>query len=332
MKNKFSSIWRVTLAVVLIFSLGAVFAPAQPVSAENSVTLDVDVNAWVKCPVTHELTPLVTCIEPCSDFYINATVVASGDTVTAVTATISIDAHASLDPAETAAKLLGDIEDCRLQDVWWKLHCDEPGSVLITVGAEGMCGSPIIGSGDTTVGQCTPDPCPVVIVEIVEPLEPEITVDPCQTFAVKALIQNTGTCARSIEGVTATISFNNAYASLVTGMQPTWNLEDMEPGDVHEVGWTVHCDDPGDVIITVDADFTGEDTDEVVPDSVLVHQTPVDCFYAYFTTPLADEDICVDCGTFPVEAVIVNDCNVALEGVTAELTVSGNVDITPPPG
>jgi len=353
MKSKISSIWRVAIALVLIFSLGAVFAPA-PTASAITAELDVEVNAFVaegssKVPLCEwvEDSPWdweCDCVEPEEQFYINATVTAIGAEVSGVQATIVIDGHATLDPAESPTKLVGIQEpgvvpDCAAQDVWWKLDCTGPGLVDITVTATGAGVSP---ATDTfTVEQC-PE-CPLITVRIIEPEcgvdsgseNDPMVVQTSQVFGVKALLrvakcQDDGT---AVDNVVATIDIDGP-AELVQGMPDHWDVGTVVgPGDAHEVGWTLHCTGPGEVVVTVDADFPDEGYGDVNNDFVTVEQMDPPCLDLTIITPMDGEKICTGgdaCGHFTVEATLCNYCDALLENVSATLEVidgAGTVSI-----
>jgi hypothetical protein len=96
---------------------------------------------------------------PCENFTVNATVrnIGAAD-ATDVTATISIDANASLVSGDNPQSL-GDIEGGGSATATWTLHCDSGGDSVITVtaaGTDAASGEPITATPDSiTVHQQT---------------------------------------------------------------------------------------------------------------------------------------------------------------------------------
>ncbi|MFC1969202.1 hypothetical protein ACFLVF_01770 [Chloroflexota bacterium] len=334
MKKKFSSMLRVMLALVMLTAFGAVVN--TPVSAQESLT--VDVNAFIKTGMLIEPHIPITanCLEAGDVFYINAAVTAGQSTCTDVIATISIIGPASLHSAEVAEKSLGNIPGCNLEDVWWKLQCDGPGSVEIVVDVTSQ--NQGTAQNSTFVNQCSPESCPVLEVRIIEcpgldeaqfPFDNPIDVS--TVFGVKAMI-DWGECERDVSNVTANITIEGP-ASLVDGMPPSFNLGDMEPGDEYEVGWTLHCDGPGKVLITIDADFDGEECDEVTPDTCEVLQEIPACLVVEIINPAEGDEICANCGdVYTVDVEITNPCDVDADFVLVKLQTvpedDPTVDIT----
>jgi uncharacterized repeat protein (TIGR01451 family) len=331
MKRKFTNIFiRVPIALIMAVSLIA--ALGAPISAEDppqQKTMDVDVSAWVKLD-DGSIHPLLTCLPPCQDFLINAAITAAQGTCTNVEACITIRGPAHLVPCETECKSLGIIQACSVQDVWWKLHCDEPGPVEITVNVTATDAQP--ASDTTWVYQCLPQPCPVLQVEMIECAgqdcpcpdcdETGIYVEVSEVFGVKARI-SFARCPRSVQNVVAKINIAGP-AELVEGMPDHWDLGDMDPGDSHEVGWTVHCAGPGNACITVDVDFDGEGPGEVIPDECRVHQEVPACLMVNIATPRPGEKICAGCeDIYQVCAVVANPCDVDAENVIIKLSASG---------
>jgi uncharacterized repeat protein (TIGR01451 family) len=316
------------LVMSLVMAIGAPMS-AQP---QQEKTLDVDLNAWVKCGM--DISPLQGCLDPCNDFLINAAISAPDGTCNDVQACITIEGNASLDPCETECKVVDNIPACSVQDVWWKLHCDGPGTVTITVDVTAADAEP--ASDTTYVGQCQEAPCPVLEVEVIEcagedcgpdcpdciPSEDGIYVEVSEVFGVKAVI-SFADCPRSISNVVATIDIDK-NAVLVPGMPDHWDLGDMDPGDEHEVGWTVHCTNPGDVCITVNADFDGEGPDEVISDQCKVHQEVPACLLVTITDPSPGEEICAGCpDVYQVCATVSNPCDVDAENVFMKVSANG---------
>ncbi len=135
--KRLNLIFRVVLTLTVLASLGLVFSPPAAAAAP---ALQIDVSAWQKNPDTLAITPIApsACVTPGCDFLINAAVTALTVQCDNVAAVISIQGPAHLADCETPAKSLGNIQACRLTDVWWKLVCDGPGTVTVSVTATAL--------------------------------------------------------------------------------------------------------------------------------------------------------------------------------------------------
>jgi len=342
MKTKLGHTFRVLMALVILVSLGAIFA--LPAAAEDP-DLKVIVNGWCKDIDTMEIHPwddvACDCFEEGDPFYINASIIGQDTRCEDVTAYINVSGPAHLDPCDIPSKNVGNIESCTMADVWWKVVCEGPGKAVITVDA--MIGTEIIATGITDVDQCDADPCPVLEVEIIECAgvecsgiaECEGTVEVSTVFAVKAIVRyaddDCNIPASPVSNVSATINIAPTSgelceipgeASLVTGMPESWTIGNMEPGDEHEVGWTLHCDSPGDVVVTVDATFDGMECDEVTADHCLVHQEVPGCIAVAILNPKPGEEKCATCDDFfDLDVELSNPCDVDVENVCLSLDV-----------
>lgn len=331
--SKFTK-WRVTgaIALVIILSMALSMLPA-PAAAQEPPSLDVEVNAWLKNHDPGEIAPLIGCLDEGDQFYINAAVSVEGAICDPVTATIvdiaGLAVLAECEPPMPSQKNLGQIEDCALKDAWWKLYCTGPGPVTITVLAQGNAGDPygVIDDVDTVnLMQCPVEPCPIVHVDIIEPDSCPHHVNVSQVFGVKAEIEVTDDdCDRDVTGVVAKIIISDPdLAELVPGMPDHWDLGAMNVGDMHEVGWTLHCKGEGDVLVTVDADFDGKaDPRESAPDECVIEQDMQACLTIENLS--APDEVCANCtddSMFTVDADICNYCDHDATGVRATLSVT----------
>jgi len=329
------------LALVFGLSVAAVPQASEPAAAQNGAELEVDVHTYLKS-VEGEFTELVGEIAPCEDFYVNATVANVGDyTAYDVTATIFIVGNADIVAGETYNKDMGDIDAHWVHDVWWLLHCDGPGEVTITVTADASNVSPV--SDTATVDQGDP-PTPDTVLEItwIEP-PPSGLIDVSTIFGVKALIENKSGSVTA-EGVLATISLVGVpdaatgitgSAEIVGGDPDTWPVGDIKPGRSEEVGWTLHCLSPGDVEITVDADFVGEQPGQVLPASDTVDQKIPATLRVVITSPEASTQVlAASCDTldwddFELSITVYNDGDVTAHDVWLEWYTSGPGSCSP---
>ena len=293
----------------------------------------------------------------CENFYVNAVLTNTCDVrLVNVTANISLrgpsKAQASWvaggDPltAPYYTQDVGTIEAKVGTDVFWELHCDGPGQVVIEVEANGerADGTPVYDSDTVCILQDV-----LLQVEIVEPpfMLPDGSIRPpdgftvcnCTTFVVKAHIRHIGCVGNTTRNTYATINITSGDAEIlaVPGTPPvTYNqtyLDEMQPGDEVIVAWTLHCTGDEDAVITVDAEFQDEiEGAQVIPDTVVVKQAdgPADVS-VMILDPVTSTDICAcdyitrdTCceNTFNVTAMVTNSgCQLAY-GLAATLNVS----------
>ena len=249
----------------------------------------------------------------CQNFTVTATVTNTGDQMaTGVTATV--------DPGATASRVsgdnpqpLGDIPADESRTAIWTLHCDQAGDSTITVTATNT-GDPLPVSPDAiTVHQET---AAELVVEISAPAD-GATLSTCQGFTVTATVSNTGEATAT--GVSATVS-PGATASVVSGANPQ-SLGDITGGSFATATWTLHCDSPGDSIVTVTAAGIDENKNEPVPmtpDSITVHQQIAAELIVEITSP-SDGATFMPCNNFTVTATITNTGEATAVGVTATI-------------
>lgn len=321
--------WRVAIALIMIFSLGMVFAPAPRVSASsdpcallNCLQVNIVTPAYHKGPTPPPADPYEK-INVCTDFWVNATVAnTTGVTQTGVTVTLSAPGTTvkSANP-----QVLPEIVSPDVLDFWWLLHCDSAGLTTIKVTASAGCGS---DSDMHTVEQVVAPLNPVVQVTMKECPNGQV-IPVSTTFGVKAIIKNISPTI-TLKGATGIIQGVSPNAELVNCVD-NWALPDLAPGAQTEVGWTLHCKNPGDVPITVTV--TGVDPTLVIPASCLVHQKKPAALKVTLTVP---DKVCTNCqqNNFIVSVLIKETGgNVGVTAITATLAPlpdPNKATITPP--
>lgn len=303
-----------------------------------------------------EITPIDTVL-PCDDFEVSAKILnhACHD-VPSVYASIWIDGPASLVAGEEELLYLGTVPtdwppgaDIGYQWANWTLHCDAPGPVNITVipfaipadrcqhiDGEGgwfmLCDDLCLIPDNVTVCQAE------LVINITE-VKPGTSIDPCQTFAVKATVENIS--GVPIYDVWATIDISSVgvppgIATLAPGEVGAGTthgekyLGDFSPGTTEQVSWTLHCDCPGDTLITLSAEgwtevpyYPGWRYVCVLNDTVIVHQS----VNADLTMTLdAPEKTCL-CDEFDVTATISNIGGVDAINVNATITLPAGIEL-----
>lgn len=245
MKKK---IFSILMAVVLVFSLGAVFSPA-PTAAMDGVTVNI-----IECPEG--------IITPCTNFGVKAEIVnGTGGIAHNVIASIEIFGPAVLIPEMPDQWDLGTMDVGQTDEVGWTLHCEEPGDVDIRVytntGGEDWC-----------------------LVEQEEPAKLDVTVySPCEVctncspdnqFTVTADIENVGDVDAHL--VQASLAMSGPGTAIITSVTVV-NVGTIPAGTTNTMAsWDVTCTGDGDITFTVTA--TGSDV-ALVTGSSITHQRDV---------------------------------------------------------
>lgn len=232
-----------------------------------------------------------------------------------------------------------------VQDVWWKVRCNEPGPVYITVmawsGRDIDAESALVNDGcmldcDTIVVKQLERPSdPVLSVEIIECTD--VPVMPGDIYGVKARIWNM--TDEQVDCVWAYIDICGP-AELTNSNPFFWYAGDIRANSSVEVAWMVRClgnqlpDDKdllsplqsysGDVKITIDSWFWGQRRfGETAPDSCCVHQIVPAQFRASLVSSV--KKVCTECDNcFDVTLDVSNLSKyIPIEAVVAELHVEG---------
>jgi len=350
------------VALAMVISLCAVFAPAvaaqsynpdcNPVEEWTPCHLEVFLNTYIK-DANGDFTAEDTFSE-CQNFYVNAVVVNTGNaTATApITATIdltgldvSLVVCADNDAIQTADVPLDKGE---MVDFWWLVHCDAgTGWQTITVDVTDG-GEACPASGQIDVYQTVPAPDKCVEIEIIEApgLNSALpqTVVPCTNFGIKANITNN--CSYELVDVNGTIRWGQDYdagtdtfavedtaadgtfASIVYNDPLEWCVGNLAPGEWATVGWTMHCDAPGDIEVLVQAkdDACGPSGSSLhektvyINDPWTVHQLGAGEVEVDITWPVDGYEVCQSCtigglNLFSVDATVTNNSDVPANGV-----------------
>ena len=322
MKYSKKGIIGITLAAIMIASIFAVITlpvMSKPPTGDPQIVVNI---------VTPEDGDEFTY---CDNFYVNAVIANNGSTdLEGINATIELPGNIELVDGETETKSVGLIVPHGVTDVWWEVHCDGTGISDITVNVTDKDGAYNIDT--VTVKQVVTPPPPVLKVKIFQ--YPMGMVEECDVFGIKANITNIG--SSNAYDVIAIIEWEpSLLANLVDGMPNSWTLGYMEPGDVHEVGWTMHCNGSGDVNITVDATAGCLDPDRILEDTVTVHQKEPANLTLVIIDPENNTKFCTKCdNTFVVTAEITNTGDAEAYGINALITATAGADsvnIAPPP-
>ncbi len=309
MWRKIGRLWRVVAAVAMVASMVTALMPALA-TATNSNSLQVN----IVTPVKDAQIPLK------GYFWVNATVAKPVGVASAhgVSANITWDGNVRLvegDQVQNDEDLTG----CApATDFWWEFQCVGYGDVTFTV--TGNATDVNGGSATVTVHQ-PPEPCPAVLeVTIIE--YPQGPVSPSNDFAIKALVTNVS--ALPVDNVTGVIELDPEEGASLVNCAQEWDLDTIQPGCSKEVGWTLHCEEGGDLDIEVDAYAPDVDDCAILEDDVTVHQLlPA----AMSVTLIAPEDVCAQCDpNFTVTANISEtngDNGIAMVMATLQIT-SGN--------
>lgn len=213
------------MAVVLIFSLGAVFSPAPTAAVMDGITVTI-----IECPGGQIVTP-------CTNFGIKAEITNNtGGIAQGVVASIAIDGPASVIDDMPESWALPNMDAGATHIVGWTVHCDEPGDVTVTVTAN--------GGSDTCSFQQE------------EPADLEVTVDaPCEVgigcgeniFDVDVTVENTGDVGAH-DVVVSIAKSGPGSATITPPMQQT--VGNLAAGALATKTWSVTCTGAGEVTFT----------------------------------------------------------------------------------
>ena len=250
-------------------------------------------------------------------FVVSGTVSNIGEeTATGVTATLTVDANASI---TDAAKSLGTIAGGQSKNVTWNVQCTAEGfsTFKATATGTGAISSNAVEAFDTvTVKQGQPYIAQLA-VDITYPANgAEITVG--DQFMVTATIENLGDKDAQNVALTATISGNAVVDASPTGWPK--NIGRLSSATA---SWTLNCTGAGFSVIEIQA--SGTNTNSAV-DSVTVNQiAPPE---PYLTVEVgAPAQILVD-QSYYVTAVVSNTGDADAAGVSATLAISGDATAT----
>jgi hypothetical protein len=235
----------------------------QTVTDDDSVDVGQPLGVEILRPQDHEH------VVKSQYFTVTANVLSVADVVTA---TIDVGDGAELVPrwdGDAATKVLEIDNEERKKPVEWMLHCVKAGDTAITVTAETEEG--YVCEETITVEQHFGHP--KLEATIVKPREPKYYES--ETFSVMALISNTG--GEMAQDVWATIELIGGTGELVEGETarkylghiPGWT-EEPQIGYAHEVMWTVHCTETGELTIKVTPEGTDDVTGEAIPSDMIV--------------------------------------------------------------
>lgn len=373
----------ISLSAILVASPAAA-APAEPCSQTpvyDGCHLDVAVATYVKDLDTGAFTPQ-SSFTPNSDnscFYVNAVVVNDGnETASApINATIVLpgDGSVALDTNEVATKV-SDVdlqgtpnssEPHRMADFWWRVCCTAANgnaTIGVNVTADSECDQEWPAYGETTVYQGTSPTEKCVTLEIVEapgmpskeghlgnytenPDTASGVVSPCTNFGIKAEITNN--CDDQINMGNLVITWpGDGDASIVGGDYNYWTVGTLQPGQTQAVAWTLHCESPGDVHVTV-TPTNNEEYVTYIDDPWTVHQKTPGGLTVTIIQPTAGlacdgsslvikqpsppaNSICSNLSAFTVTAVVTNNGDSYVNGVsvTAAASIPSWVTITNP--
>ena len=349
----------IALCAVLATPVVAV-AACDPTERHNGCNLEVFVNTYTKdaggnFTAVSEITAGTPEDPNC--FYVNAVVVNTGNQTGGnetnpcmYNAVINTGLYATLAVGETATKSaaepIAQLGNVHMQEFWWKVCCDAAGNTTITVNASTSqcyrtCGN---GTGSTVLVQTVPEGYKCLTIEIIEapglddPL-PQ-TISPSTDFGIKARITNN--CDVTIGNVTGMISWTpDNLAVIVAGDQIGWDIGDLAPGEDEIVGWTLHCEAEGDILVSVNATGSydgGTKADlgnytSLINNPYEVGQVEVGRLEVTIDTPGNGTKIPTGCAknTFAITATVKNIGATAVTDVwlTASASNAG-VTITPP--
>ena len=303
---------------------------------------------------------------PTQCFYVNAVVVNTGNgtAIAPINATITLPSGVELAYGEedytgpgtliSTKQWLGNLTyaapDGLIADFWWKVCCNEAnGNNTIRVNATAAvpCVDQLCpASGTATVYQGEEPENRCLDIEIVEfpgmgnktglllddqghqviyHMTVPGTINTCTNFGVKAEITNT--CGYTLYNVAGNISWTGP-ATLVGGDPLGWNIGTLASGQTKGVGWTLHCDGPGDVVVTVYSE-NNVGIQNLIDNPRTVHQATPGGLTVEIIDPTCATDGCSpSCEIKQPAAAPTSTCSqLANFTVTARVTNTGDTNI-----
>ncbi len=261
-----------------------------------------------------------------------------------------------------------------MADFWWKVcctHANGPTAIRVEATSAGNCSALEPACDTVIVDQSEPPENKCVEIEIVEApgmadkdlVDPLVgyavrggnlgyyemtmpgTVNPCTNFGIKAEVTNH--CTTTLHDVYGIITLTGPGTLVGDGAgnkTHEWFLDELAPGVTKAVGWTVHCDGPGNVSVFVDARDENGSLDGIttfIDDAWIVHQkTPggiVVDIYEPYCPPDCDGNLqtCkqpIACGAqnYIVKATVTNTGDTAVDSVFAAVAVEAPTPPAPP--
>jgi len=351
----------------------------NPSPVYNGCHLDVAVNTYIKTGDGNFIPE--DQFSPGDCFYVNAVVVNDGNAsaIAPINATISwTDGQGSTGirlgaTGETYTKTWtnGNLSYTApaglMADFWWKVCCNAANgnnTIRVNVTSDVRCDANIEwpAYGTTVVNQSEPPENRCIEIEIVEaPGMPDKegilgdyhmtmsgTVNPCTNFGIKAEITNNciGVTYNEVYGIITLTGEGSLVGDNPGGTTHEWYIGSLAPGETKGVGWTVHCDDPGNVSVSVTArDSSYGSLDGIttyIDDPWTVHQTTPGGLLVEITNPVPTTD-CTGteqpikqpsgtCGdqNFTVNATVTNTGDEAVDSVFATVGVEAPTPPAPP--
>ena len=321
----------VALAVVVSLGVGgAVSQPNPPQVSANpgSESLMVDIVKVINATGVEKNPPYTFAVDEC--FLVNAAVAyknIGGSGSVSVSATIDPGVNATLGSGEVDTKALGSIASNNVTDVWWRVCCEGVGSTIITVTANSTS---LSGSASITVTQGEPLP-DVLVVELIECPGNVTTLHKSDDFVIKARVNNTqssgGIVATDVWGIIS--GYTAANASLSAGNPDRWELGDIWPGESAEVMWNLHCDGPGQGLVTIGATASNLNPEQITEAECYVDQgLPGPVTVTVDVKPkVCSSPCCFPLNKFTVNAIFCNNYGENATNVTATINITGNATL-----
>jgi len=290
-------------------------------------------------------------------FYVNAVVVNDGNATASgnITATLVLPGNAVILCPEAGESLTKDwpgnqgtinLLTGRMADFWWKVCCNAEGmsqtiTVDVTSGTQGCA-----NHGHTSVNQVVTGVTDCLAIKIVEapglgPVTgrlinsdtqqpvvyesgmPDI-LQACQNFGIKAEITNL--CTYPVPVGNAHITYSTDTATLVGGDTADWLVGTLQPLETVVVAWTLHCDGPGEVDITVHSTGARDIEIDTVPHmwAVTVYQETAGALDVEITEP-TPEHSCVNSSDLTIKQATIQNpsCGAADFDVQATVEYTG---------
>jgi hypothetical protein len=307
-----------------------VTATASGLEGQDSVTViqgtprpDCDLEITIIQPAGNDI-----YVDVCDDFVVKARVENKGS-VTATDVNVCVDIDPATGAIVTGGEPLcwdvGDILVGKHVYVVWNVHCEEVGTVNITVdatagGVTNICPAYVI----VYQGEEPPEEEPPCGLDVTVFAPEEICTVGCNYSAYQVTATITNTCSTNCTNITATISKIVGGASASIDPPLTQDVGTLIPAASQNVTWNVTC--IGLEAVTFKVVAQGVEDDCVGEDTAIVQQKKI---LIDLIEPESGETIYHNiCQTFNVTANITNcDC-MPLENVIVELDLPDSVCFT----
>ena len=323
----YSKVVNLAIVVALVVSAGVVVAALDqegPVLATNGDYSELTLN--ITAPAAN------TTICVCSNFRVEFTITNTG--INNCTATNIGVITPDIWPIGAATVLgsSGAFPNLAVGENatgWVDFHCTQPGEIRVHLKPFGW---DTCRDTEITGGYAVSD---VITLNQIERAKLEVTLDApspvcvCTNFTATVNVTNTGDAVA--ENVTPVLTISPPDRAIITVSPPV--PVDINPDETASFNWTLHCEERGDVKISVNVTGVDECSGLEIPeeDITLPEPVTVEQLKSHLVVNItAPEEVCVS-DDFTATVTVQNTGNIEALNVTPGLNVGGGATITVPP-